>query len=526
MSEIYNAANQLTLERPTEEDMPSYEVRSAQPNCSFATIGRAACITCAAAPDCPLLKLRQARTEQTPDPERTTYLDSLLDDTSDDLVIAGYRAEEEDTPAELSSIPSLTLPDYSPETRNQSQQPTEDTHQTLTQKPQKPHSSSLLNLLQQAEVLAQPQTTNRTTIRQPKPQQEQTPPPVPPPSHKMATIRQADIAIDTKPTPTVYKQPVSIPDTPPAQVTHYTLAHPKVNKPKLTIAPHQSIRKKSTTQEKPAQPLNTPIQHLHRPPHRAHKQYTTHQPKAVPLQQQPNPNLILHKRVENAPSNRVTKEVKTPVYITHPQATMRPQAPQKRRTQSRTPSPETSQPIRQHSRAKLTPPAFNHKNPDTPTANLKQTAFLPRPKQLLDFFSRITELSTAVPLNHTIATNHNKVRTPPHNTLSTQTKSTHTQETYRIPQRQHEQGLAITAVPRPLRKAQKIPAQQPLRAYRRHKPLYKDKGTARTHTATPSSLSHYPEQFARTNRPANFSLHTAIEAFATGVQRILQSLFA
>ena len=48
-------------------------------------LGQAACATCIAAPDCPILRLKKAQDEQIPAPNRKSYLDDLISDDSASL---------------------------------------------------------------------------------------------------------------------------------------------------------------------------------------------------------------------------------------------------------------------------------------------------------------------------------------------------------------------------------------------------------------------------------------------------------
>jgi hypothetical protein cdivTM_00610 len=53
-------------------------------------LGQAACATCIAAPDCPILRLKKAQAEQIPTPNRKSYLDDLISDDNT-IIAAGYR---------------------------------------------------------------------------------------------------------------------------------------------------------------------------------------------------------------------------------------------------------------------------------------------------------------------------------------------------------------------------------------------------------------------------------------------------
>ena len=53
-------------------------------------LGQAACATCIAAPDCPILRLKKAQAEQIPAPNRKSYLDDLISDDNT-IIAAGYK---------------------------------------------------------------------------------------------------------------------------------------------------------------------------------------------------------------------------------------------------------------------------------------------------------------------------------------------------------------------------------------------------------------------------------------------------
>ena len=53
-------------------------------------LGQAACATCLAAPDCPILRLKKAQAEQIPAPNRKSYLDDLISDDNT-IIAAGYK---------------------------------------------------------------------------------------------------------------------------------------------------------------------------------------------------------------------------------------------------------------------------------------------------------------------------------------------------------------------------------------------------------------------------------------------------
>jgi hypothetical protein len=52
-------------------------------------LGQAACATCIAAPDCPILRLKKVQAEQIPAPNRKSYLDDLISDNT--IIAAGYK---------------------------------------------------------------------------------------------------------------------------------------------------------------------------------------------------------------------------------------------------------------------------------------------------------------------------------------------------------------------------------------------------------------------------------------------------
>lgn len=519
MTETYTTTNQLAIEQVAKED--SYDIRPVQQNCSFATLGKAACITCAAAPDCPLLKLRQARAEQTPDPERTTYLDSLLDDTSDDLVVAGYRTDEGSEATELSSVPPLTVPDYT----NSFAQPQQA--QPEVQQTQKPQPLSLLDLLQQAEVLAQPQATDKPPIVRHSNQELPLPP-----THNTNTIQTVDTKTDTKITQEAHKQSPPDLDSPPLQAIVSTAVPYRDSRPSQTSTPNQKqklklnptlklkSRRKAATQELPrrepyskpaAIQIQTPVQQLNK--------------RAVPTPNmaftQPNP--VSRQKEKYTPNT--TKEMRKPTRIATPRAasTYKKQP----HTQAiKAPQQSTYRHPHKKPEAAPTPTTFSHKLADAPTAHTVKTPFLQRPQKVLDFFSRITELSTSVPPHTTEPTIEKS--SEHHNTLrhahAIQANTKPAQEIHHILQHQHEQSQTTspTTPDSPSRKAPKLPTGQSY-IHAHHKYPSASEATPRTPLR---SLSHYPEQFARANRPARFSLHTAVEALAAGVQRILQSLFA
>lgn len=83
-------SEQLTI-KPNQ--LQEEEKQQPPKNCSQ-QLGQAACIDCVAAPNCPILKLKQAQTEQVTAPDNYSYTNDLLSDKNN-LIIAGFKPKEE-----------------------------------------------------------------------------------------------------------------------------------------------------------------------------------------------------------------------------------------------------------------------------------------------------------------------------------------------------------------------------------------------------------------------------------------------
>lgn len=110
--------------KPTKEAALNKTPERNPANCNQ-QLGQAACASCVAAPNCPILKLKRAQTEQIPTPDKKSYKDELMSDDNE-LVIAGFspnKNNKERQPTKKIIPPEMPKPQPKAKTPEQKPQP-------------------------------------------------------------------------------------------------------------------------------------------------------------------------------------------------------------------------------------------------------------------------------------------------------------------------------------------------------------------------------------------------------------------